>query len=409
MKVRITRLGHQGDGIADGPLYVPRALPGECIEGTPSGNRLDSPRILTPSPDRVRAPCPHYNSCGGCALQHASDSFVAGWKEDIVRRALDAQGISTVFRQPHISPPNSRRRAALAGRRLKKSTLVGFHRRSSHDLVEVPECRVLDCRLLAAFPALGGLTAVLGSRQSVLRFSVIASDTGIDVDLEADTKLDPPQLDALAKLAEANGLARLSLGGDIVLQRSAPVVSFEGIDVVPPPGAFLQATSEGQRALWSAVSEATDGARAVCDLFAGCGTFALPMAKTSRVHAVESGADMLAALDAGWRHAPFLKQVTTEARDLFRNPLTVDELSAYDAIIVDPPRAGGEAQFREIARSGVRRVAAVSCNPVSFARDARILTEGGYRLDWVQVVDQFRWSPHVELAAAFSMPHMPSD
>ena len=205
---------------------------------------------------------------------------------------------------------------------------------------------------------------------------------------------------------EAHGLARLAWDHEVIAMRAPPVQRFGGALVVPPPGAFLQATKEGEKALTSAVLEATRGAQRVVDLFSGCGTLSLPLALQSEVHAVEGERDMVQALDAGWRKATGLKRVTTEARDLFRRPLMPDELAKFDAIVLDPPRAGAEAQVREIARAKRPVLAYVSCNPVTFARDAKVLVDSGYRLNWVQVVDQFRWSSHTELAASFTMAHM---
>jgi 23S rRNA (uracil1939-C5)-methyltransferase len=403
VKLTIERLGHLGDGVAAGPVYVPRALPGEVVEGELQGDALAAPRIVTPSPDRVAAPCPHYGSCGGCALQHATDAFVAGWKLDVVRQALAAQDISTLFRPISTSPPRSRRRAALAGRRTKKGVVVGFHGRASGSIVPVPNCLLVHPELIAALPALEAVTGAGASRKGELTLTVTRSDAGSDLAVTGGKPLDGPLRATLAGLAEAHGLARLAWDGETIAQRQPPEQRFGPARVIPPPGAFLQATAEGEAALLQAAAEALADARRIADLFAGCGTFSLPLAARAEVHAVEADAGMLAALDRGWRAAPGLKRVTTEARDLFRRPLLAEELARFDAVLLDPPRAGAEAQVAEIARARLPTGAMISCNPVSFARDARALARAGYRLDWVQVVDQFRWSPHVELAARFSL------
>ena len=407
MTLTVERLGHRGDGVAGG-VFVARALPGEVVEGEIEAGRIARPRILEPAPERVAAPCRHYRNCGGCALQHASDAFVANWKQQVVATALAAQGLSVPFRPIHTSPASSRRRATLAGRRLKSGALVGFHARGSDTLTAIPDCLLLSPALMAALPGLEALVAAGASRKGEMALTVAALDQGVDVAATGGKPLDAGLHVDLPQIAARHRFARLTWDGEVVYQPQPPTLPMGRARVAPPPGAFLQATADGEAALVAAVADALGGARRVADLFAGCGTFALPLAEHAEVHAVEGEAAMLAALGAGWRGAPGLKRVTTEARDLFRRPLLADELARFDAIAIDPPRHGAEAQMREIARAkdGPAVIAAISCNPVTFARDARLLTEAGYRLDWVQVVDQFRWSPHVELAARLSKGHM---
>lgn len=397
--VTIERLGHQGDGIAPGPVFVPRALPGEVVEGTLEGDRLTAVRILTPSPDRVRPPCPHYRACGGCGLQHASDKFVARWKQEVVVSSLAAHALEAEFRPIITSPARSRRRATLSARRLKSGASVGFHAPRSEVIAEIDHCLMLHPDLMAALPAVRALTMIGGSRKGELSMTVTRSGAGPDVAVVGGKPPDAQLSAELAGAAGTHGLARLSWNGELLATRAPPEQGFGRARVVPPPGAFLQATSEGEATLVAAVAEAVKGAHRIADLFSGSGTFSLPLAENAGVHAVEADAQMLAALDAGWRHAEGLRRITTEARDLFRRPLLADELERFDALVIDPPRAGAEAQIREIARSGVGRVAMVSCNPVSFAADTAILTSAGFTLDWAQVVDQFRWSSHVEMVA----------
>lgn len=408
MILTVERLGHLGDGIARGaggePVFVPMTLPGEVVEGEVLAGRMATPKIVTPSPDRVKPPCPHYRACGGCALMHAADGFVAGWKAEVVRTALAAQGLAAPFRPVVTSPPQSRRRATLAGRRTKKGALVGFHGRASGTIVEVPDCRLLHPALLAALPALAEVTALGASRQGEVALALTRSEAGLDLAVTGGKQLEQGLFSALAAVAEHADFARLTWDGEVVAARRPALQRFGPARVAPPPGAFLQATEEGAAALLAAVREAVGPARRVADLFAGCGTFALPLAEDTEVHAVEGDAAMLASLDAAWRLAPGLHRVTAEARDLFRRPLLPDELRRFDAVVIDPPRAGAEAQTRTLAASGLGTVVAVSCNPVTFARDARLLTGAGFALDWVQVVDQFRWSPHVELVARFRRP-----
>lgn len=399
----INRLGHQGDGIADGPVYATRTLPGEVVSGTLNGQVLTDIRVESPSDQRVKAPCRHYKACGGCQLQHAADDFVADWKVAVVRNALAAQGLDALMRPIHTSPERSRRRATIAVRRTKKGTLAGFHGRASDTINEIPDCHLLDPALIAAIPVAEALALLGGSRKGVLAVTLTLSEGGLDVAVKGGKPLDGPLELALAQATEKHGLARLSWEGEVIAMRHAPVQRFDGAAVVPPPGAFLQATKEGEQALLQAVLQATQGAKRVVDLFAGCGTFSLPLAQTAEVYAVEGESAMTDALDQGWRRAQGLKKVTTEARDLFRRPLMPDELKPYDAVVLDPPRAGAEAQTAELAQAKPPVIAYVSCNPVTFARDAKTLVNAGYTLEWVQVVDQFRWSSHTELAARFAL------
>ncbi|SFB11517.1 23S rRNA m(5)U-1939 methyltransferase [Poseidonocella pacifica] len=400
----IERLGHQGDGIAAGPVFAPRTLPGEHVTGQLAGDRLSDIRIVEPSAERVAAPCRHYKSCGGCHLQHASDGFVETWKADVVRHALKAQGLEAPIRGVHTSPPQSRRRATFSARRTKKAALSGFHARASDVVIEVPGCLLVQPDVLRGREIAEELVQVGGSRKGELRVTVTSSEIGLDLAVEGGKPLDAALRMDLGQITQRVGIARLTWDDETVAMQSPPTQPMGRAHVAPPPGAFLQATPQGEAALLAAVREAVGPAGRIVDLFAGCGTFSLPLAERAEVHAVETAAPMLEALNGGWRYAHGLRKVTTEVRDLFRDPLVASELAAFGAAVIDPPRAGAESQTRELAQAGVPRVAAVSCNPGTFARDARILTEAGYSLDWIVVVDQFRWSPHVELAAAFSRP-----
>ena len=400
--IRIERLGHRGDGIAPGPVYAPRTLPGEIVRGPRDGDRIPAPEVVAPSPDRVAPPCPHYDACGGCALQHASDRFVAGWKVASVRRALAAQGIDARPQGIATSPAGSRRRATLSGRRTKSGALVGFHARASDSITEIPDCHLLAPALMAGLPAARDLVIAGGSRKAELSLTLTASEAGLDVAVAGGRPLDTPLRATLAQVAAGHDLARLTWEGETIAAARPAWQAMGRARVDPPPGAFLQATPQGERALVASVRQAVGEAARVVDLFAGCGTFALPLAAGAEVHAVEGSAPMLAALDRGWRQATGLRRVTTEARDLFRRPLTGDELTRFDAAVIDPPRAGAEAQTRALAEAGVPVIAFVSCDPATFARDAAILTAAGYALDMLRVVDQFRWSTHVEIAARFT-------
>ncbi|MBR9841574.1 MAG: class I SAM-dependent RNA methyltransferase [Rhodobacteraceae bacterium] len=398
----IERLGHQGDGIALGPIYAFQMLPGEIVTGEPNGNRLESVRIVTPSSDRVRPPCRHFKTCGGCQMQHASDDFVADWKTEIVEKALAAHGLSADILSIKTSPTKSRRRVVLSARRTKKGATAGFHGRASDVIVEIPDCKLIHPDLLPVIDVAKRLAMVGSSRKGELSVTATLSNAGLDIAVVGGKPLDAPLNILLVQEAENANLARLAWDEEVVVTRFAPEQKFGAAGVVPPPGAFLQATYEGEAALVEAVIEAIGlEAKRGVDLFAGCGTFTFPLAAFFEMHGVEGEREMLASLDRGWRRAQGLKRVTTETRDLFRNPIIAEDLR-YDFAVIDPPRAGAEAQTRELAQSTVSRIAFVSCNPVTFARDAEILCNAGFALDWVQVVDQFRWSVHVELAAKFS-------
>lgn len=404
-QITIQRLGHLGDGIADGPIYAARMLPGETVTGTLEGTRLSAPRILTPSEDRVAAPCRHYKTCGGCSVQHASDRFVADWKQTIVKDALAAHGLDPTFAPIHTSPAASRRRASFSGKRTKKGAMVGFHAPASPALVQVPECQIITPGLAALTPVLEEITLLGASRKAEITLTVTETITGFDVSVAGGKPMDPVLQGALAQVCSAGRVARLTWDDETVAQAEVPAVAFDGMAVPIPPGAFLQATQPGEAALRDAVTEIVAGAGRIVDLFAGCGTFALPLARGAEIHAVESERTMLTALDAGWRRATGVKKVTTETRDLFRNPILPEDLK-YNAVVIDPPRAGADAQMRALADSNIRTIAAVSCNPATFARDARHLIEGGYVMGDLTIVDQFRWSPHVELVARFDRPNI---
>lgn len=398
----VIRLGHQGDGICEGPLLASRTLPGEVVTGLRAGNRLEDVRIVTPSPNRVTPPCRHFRACGGCQLQHASAEFQESWKTAMVEEALRRAGLTADFAPAHVSPERSRRRAKFTARRTRNGAIAGFLGRRSEVIADIPECRLLDPGLMPAIPLAVALAGRAASRKQALAVTATLSAAGLDVAVTDGKPLERALQATLADIAEQFQLARLSWQGEIVVQRHAPEQAFDGIAVLPPPGAFLQATPDGEDTLRAEVRRIVGDARNVADLFAGCGTFALPLSRGAAVHAVEGDAAMLAALQAGWRRAPGLRQISCEIRDLFRNPLIREELRRFDAAVIDPPRAGAERQIREMAGAGIARIAYVSCNPATFARDARILVAAGYDLGSVRVVDQFRWSAHVELVAGFS-------
>ncbi len=402
MTLKISRLTSSGLGMAGDQGPFPRTLPGEEIEALDDG----SARIHTPSTERVKAPCRHFKSCGGCAMQHASDRFVADWKSDVIRAGLNARKITTEIRPILTSPPSSRRRATLHGKRTKSGAMEGFHGRASDILIAVPDCQLLQAEIMGAIPALEQFTVIAASRKAELELHIAVTENGLDLEMRYCKPLNPRVIGEIAALAEQHKFARVAWDGEIIALRAPPFQRFGRASVTPPPGAFLQATHHGESVLTDCVRGTIGAEKHIVDLFAGCGTFSLPAAETAEVWALEGDASLIGALDQGWRQARGLKKINAETRDLFRRPVLAAEFKKFDAVIIDPPRAGAEAQSREIADSDIPCIAAVSCNPATFARDAEILIKGGYQLDWVQPVDQFRWSTHVELAAQFTKAHI---
>ena len=401
----VQRLGRKGDGVAisgDERALAALTLPREVIEGEATDGHIAAPRIITPSDQRVRPICGHYRACGGCSLMHASDSFTTAWKQQVVETALAAQGLSAPVASVHVSPLKSRRRAVLSGKRTKKGALVGFHARASGVIVDLAECHVMRPQITAALPLLRQMTIAGASRQAELTFTVIHGPAGLDVAVRGGKPMDPDLLQIMAGFAEQGDLARLDWDGQTITRRPA-YLPMGRAQVVPPPAAFLQATAEGEAALLSAVRDTVGDAGRILDLFSGCGTFSLPLAERASVHAVEGLAAPLKALDSAWRQASGLNTVSTQVRDIARRPLLPDELTKFDAIVIDPPRNGAEAQTRQIAAARVPVIASVACDPVNFAKDTRILTDAGYKIDRLWIVDQFRFSPHVEMVAALTL------
>ncbi|MEO1000405.1 MAG: class I SAM-dependent RNA methyltransferase, partial [Pseudomonadota bacterium] len=334
-ELTIERLGREGDGIAPGPVYAPRTLPGEVVAGDIVEGRMAAPKILRPVAERVAPACPHYGACGGCALMHAAPEFQTGWKAAEIARALDAVGLSAAVRPPHVSPEAARRRATLSARRTRAGAIAGFHGQRGAEIVAVPDCRVIAPALRPALAAAEALAALGGTRKGELKVAATATEGGLDLSITGGRPAEGELLAELVAVAEAEDLACLTWDGEVIAMRRPPAVRLGPARVLPPPGAFLQATAEAEAAMQADVAEATDGARRVVDLFAGCGTFTLPLAAGAEVHAVEAEGAMLAALDRGWREAPGLRRITTEVRDLHRRPLLPRELEGVEAVVTD--------------------------------------------------------------------------
>nr|WP_169121447.1 class I SAM-dependent RNA methyltransferase [Xanthobacter sp. SG618] len=397
-------MGAQGDGIVrgpSGPLFAPLTLAGELVRGEVDGERIRLDAIIEPSPERVEPECPHFGRCGGCLLQHWESAPYLAWKRQMVVDALAREGIEADVAPTIDAHGAGRRRVIFHARQYGARTVVGFAERKSHAMVAIDACPVLAPGLDQALPAARAVAEALAPLKKPLDLQLIATDTGLDMDVRGSGPLPPALLTDLAVIADRFRLARLTRHGELVIQREPPRLAMGRARVDLPPAAFLQATAEGERVLADHVAAGMVGARKVADLFAGVGTFALRLAETARVFAAENHAGALAALlKAG--HTPGLKGVDGEARDLFRRPLMAAELAAFDAVVIDPPRQGAEAQARELAVSRLPRLVYVSCNAATFARDAALLVAGGMRLESVVPVDQFRYSAHAELVATFS-------
>jgi 23S rRNA (uracil1939-C5)-methyltransferase len=407
-RLAITRLGSRGDGIADtqaGPIYVPYALPGETTEVEPWPGHPDRRRLAKvdiASPDRITPICPHFGVCGGCALQHLATARYRDWKRALIVAALARAGLDAPVNELIDAHGEGRRRAVFHARPSARDVIeVGFTAFRAHHVVAIDRCPILAPALAGAIGTAWDIAEVLASTRKPLDIQVTATDVGLDVDVRGSGPLTAPQTMALARVAGRRNLARLTRHGEIVAQHTPPTLTVGRARVVLPPGAFLQATSAGEATLAQLVVARCESAAAVADLFCGVGPFALRLAERASVTAVDNDEDAIAALRRAAAGTAGLKPVATQLRDLFRRPLAQAALKPFDAVIFDPPRQGAEAQAGELAASSVSTVVAVSCNPVTFARDARILLDGGYRLVQVTPVDQFLFSAHVELVAHF--------
>jgi 23S rRNA (uracil1939-C5)-methyltransferase len=401
----IDNIGAKGDGVASGPVYAPLTLPGERVRAERQGDRAEVEAILAASPDRVTPPCPHFGDCGGCSLQHWASAPYLAWKADQVRQALARERIETEVLPTFASPAHARRRLALHARAVGKGVALGFKARRSWRLVEIGVCPIAHPALVAAFPALAALAKpFLEHPKSAPTLHVTRTETGLDIDVTGiERRSGGLSADARVQAAEraaAGDFARVTLAGEIVYQARAPLVRLGPAVVALPPGGFLQAVPEAEAAMAAFAVQAIDGASRVADLFCGVGTFSFRLAQVASVTAADVSAASIKALIAA-SGAPGLKSITAEARDLTRRPMLAAEMKRMDAVLFDPPRAGAAEQAREIAASKAPIAIGVSCDPATFARDARILTDGGFRLTKVLPVDQFLWSPHVELVGVF--------
>jgi len=389
MADEIVRIAARGDGVTATGQHVPFGVPGDAV--------LDDGSLVA-GPHHQEPPCRHFPECGGCQLQHVDDQAYRGYLVSRVEGALAQHGLETLVREPHLSPPHSRRRAGLRALKVASSTVIGFNAAKSHRIVDMREDFILRREIFDLLAPLRQLLAKLLPPRRATEVLMTVVDHGVDLSLAGVEPRGFEAMEALTAFCETNGVARLSidqgLGFDTLYEPIPATITLSGVPVAFPVGGFLQATSDGEGALVRAVCDALGEAPRTADLFAGLGTFALAL--RGKVYAAEASRDAVLALN---RAAP---AVVAEHRDLYRRPLDKNELNNFDAVVLDPPRAGAEQQVDALAGSSVQKIAYVSCNPATFARDAKRLTNGGYGLDWVRPVGQFRWSTHVELAAAFS-------
>jgi 23S rRNA (uracil1939-C5)-methyltransferase len=405
----IDHVGHRGDGVtaAGGEnVYVPYTLGGETVEVTPvPGHHPDRRRLIAvdkASPERIAPFCPHFGVCGGCAIQHWEAERYRAWKRDIVVTMLTQDGIACEVAPLIDAHGAGRRRITLHARMGTHDVLkVGFAAANSHDIVPIDRCPILDPHLDGAIEAAWAVAEPLITMGKPLDIQVTATASGLDVDVRGSGPVSTKLIGKLSEVAKQHGLARLTRHGELVLMRTTPVITVGTAQVALPPGSFLQATVAGEETLAALVADHCKRAKHIADLFCGVGPFALRLAAKSRVTAFDSDAGSIAALQKAATSTSGLKPLQAEMRDLFRRPLVPQELRDYDTVVFDPPRQGAQAVATQLAASKIPTVVAVSCNVATFARDAKILIDGGYKIDGVTPVDQFRHTPHVELVARF--------
>ncbi len=415
-EVTIDRIGRHGDGVAAldiGTVYVPATAPGDRVSvaltnqglGRLQGRMLE---VLSPGPARIKPPCPHFTQCGGCKLQHLEDQVYANWKRGLLLCALNRNGLTAnTIEDLHRSAPGSRRRATFAVVRRNADTIVGFHAHHSRQVIDLAVCPVVASPIANLIPAIRRWAATALKADEAANVFVAQTDSGLDLLVRTAACLSSDGRDSLVGLLSEHDLARIAWApsrrdGAEVLAEARQVRAVHGDTPVDlAPGAFAQATPDGEAALVGFVRREADGARKATDLFCGSGAFALPLARNGcEVFAVDIDKTSVANLRAAARQAR-VPNLGVEQRNLMRRPIPAGRLTGNDVVILDPPRVGAKAQMAEIATSQVPCIIAISCNPASFARDAQILIHQGYVLSRILPVDQFIWSPHLEIAARF--------
>jgi|SRR5579859_1398413 len=407
-ELTVEGMGGEGDGLAKGPAFIPFTLPGERVLATGRGERRELVEVIEPSPDRIEAVCPHFGACGGCALQHWAHGPYLAWKVERLATTLARQRIETEILPPFAALQGTRRRVALHARAgARGAARLGYKARKSWDLVDISVCPIADPQIQASIPALKHLAAPLFEHpKSAPTLHVTLTLSGLDIEISGvERKSGGLSADARVQLAEQAAtadFARVTLDGETIYQARLPQIRLGQASVNLPPGAFLQATPQAEAALIAFVAEEARSATRIADLYCGVGTFTFRLAQIAQVYAADFSPDAIRGLKGALAAAPGLHGVVAEARDLVRRPVLAGELKKTDVVVLDPPRAGAAEQTSELASSNVARVIGVSCNPATFARDARILIDAGFSLDRLLPVDQFLWSSHIELVGVFT-------
>ncbi|TDI61656.1 MAG: 23S rRNA (uracil(1939)-C(5))-methyltransferase RlmD [Alphaproteobacteria bacterium] len=414
LTLTIEELGAQGDGIAhlDGQkVYVPLTLPGEVVRVSLKGKQGDglaakATEILSPSDDRVDPSCKHFTQCGGCALQHLRTPAYLDFKEQVVAQVMARRGFNDVSVEPPLAfPAHTRRRVTLAAMKNRQGVVLGFHQKRGNQLVNITECTIAVPEIVAMFDPLRDLLGDILPGGGKATIAMTVTEKGVDMLIDAGMPLDLPLREALASFALQVDVARLTWklkdDEEPVIVLRTPIVTFHQTKITLPTSVFLQASAPSEAALIDYVRREVGGASQIADLFSGCGTFSYPLAAQAKVDAFDIDIEMVEAARRALPKGQDAPRLVSNRRDLFKEPLTVSELAHYDAVVLDPPRAGAKTQCRELAKSEVPDIVMVSCNPATFSRDARTLVDGGYVMDSVQPIDQFLWSAHIELVASF--------
>ncbi|WP_409361662.1 class I SAM-dependent RNA methyltransferase [Bartonella heixiaziensis] len=403
--VIIDHIGTSGHGVSNmpcGSIYVPFTLPREIVTIALHGKYGKLIALEEKSSQRIDALCQHFENCGGCLLQHWSADAYCAWKRQLVVDALKSHGIDVLVSPLIECGYHSRRRITLTALATQNGHIIGFNRHLSHEVIAVKECPVTRLEIMSKLDDIRSLCSLVSNHAKRFHITITSVENGLDIALSGCVIRDELVRQKMVRAALSCGITRLSVEGEILIEQEKPLVYFGDVRVELPPGGFLQATVEAENIMGNIIFAHLKKAKNAIDLFSGVGTFTLRMAKKVNVHAVENDETALTNLDRAARFATGLKTVTCEKRDLFRRPLSAKELEYFECVVFDPPRAGAQEQVRELAKATIPCVVAISCNPVTFARDLSLLVAGGYTIEQIIPIDQFLWSPHVEMVAVLS-------
>lgn len=404
VELKIDHVGALGDGIAstdNGPVFVPFVLVGETIIADVSNSRGTIVDIKSPSADRIAPICKHFGSCGGCAAQHMNEDAYKAWKLDIANQALQKGGIDYKIETINACQPGERRRVVLTAERSNEGTKLGYHQAVSHELVAIDECPVAHPDIIKHLDLFREIAQIITPHSKTSQLTILLCENGFDVAISGKFELKDATIHTAAqKVTSSSVVKRLAFNNEVLVEASAPALTFGDTLIQVPTGSFAQASKRAELEMIALVTKHLKSCKKTVDLFSGCGTFTFPLAQKCAVHAVETSGPALNAIDRGFRSRQGLKPITTERRDLYRSPLVRENLKPYQGVIFDPPRAGAEVQSKQLARAlNIKKVAAVSCNPTTLARDLDLLIKGGFKIKSITAIDQFLWSPHVEMVA----------